>query len=1027
MRLVIFLTLFTAVLQAQSTDTLPPFQPAGIQEQQRALKAQLVEVRSLFFDVNNYDLCMQKARSAYARLLKQQDRMWIEESDALMFIGSCFRQRSMLDSASFYYQKGLTVLRENGLAQHPKVAEIYNHVGNMFLNYKISGRKTIDTLLSSLRLLQNNAYEINYDYIADGAGLLSTAYRNEGDADSAFIALQLLEQAVGHLPPTHVYHMSIKADRAEYYLRSGNYEQALLSAEEGIQYWKAHMDGKESIFYAELLGKKSAIYAQMGDVQKAIIWAKVVRQVYERIHFDRFELGSIHLLWQLYKRIGDRKNATKTFEEYETLATKLMKGRPAWQTIILHDKGVNATNEEAWNDAKYYLLLADSLASIYYPALRSDIQYSLSATYVKLGQKEQALQSALRCLDLRANSPSGVKAWALFRIGYIYESMDSLFRAQQYADQVFQLVKNEESDRSIISLLVYDAHLYWKSYLQTGDTVWIGKTLDILSAAEKKIDQRFRAYYEKDSKLEIQELKTDALLLFVRIQFELFKNDKDPRYLKNAYRKIAQIKDAVLMEGIRQQYALYFSGIPPALAERHDFLRKQVNFYEKQRFELPKQASQGLISRLDRKIFELSAARDRLRDSLQTQFPEYEKIQYGQDALTLEDIQQKVLKDTSQTLLEYFTGDSVLYIFAIRQDTFAAVEVKMKDGPSLDSLVQQLRYGLTEYHLKNARSAVLLKETAEKYAAAAHALYRKLIEPVESLLKQKVIVIPEGILGYVPFDVLLTKKPANATRFYSHSYLGNEKQISYCYSAALLKEMQDKKHKTIPTETLLALAPFFRGNADTLRSRVDEKIEASAVRLNRDAVASLPASGQEVKDICQLFNGKPFYGLQSSKEILMNEAGRFGILHLSTHGHADDQVGEYAWLAFSYPGDTLSFEKFYVKDIYNLSLNADLVTLSACETGIGALKRGEGIISLARAFAYAGAKSIVTTLWPVNDNSTSELMLLFYKNLKNGMGKEEALWLAKKEFIRANKDKGNSHPFFWAGFIPIGDTQKIRK
>ena len=121
----------------------------------------------------------------------------------------------------------------------------------------------------------------------------------------------------------------------------------------------------------------------------------------------------------------------------------------------------------------------------------------------------------------------------------------------------------------------------------------------------------------------------------------------------------------------------------------------------------------------------------------------------------------------------------------------------------------------------------------------------------------------------------------------------------------------------------------------------------------------------------------------------------------------------------------MSFDKFYAKDIYNLSLNADLVTLSACETGIGELKRGEGIISLARAFAYAGAKSIVTTLWSVNDVRTSELMEHFYKNLYKGMDKDAALWQAKKDFLKAHKGM-SAHPYYWAGFIPIGDMSPIR-
>ena len=109
----------------------------------------------------------------------------------------------------------------------------------------------------------------------------------------------------------------------------------------------------------------------------------------------------------------------------------------------------------------------------------------------------------------------------------------------------------------------------------------------------------------------------------------------------------------------------------------------------------------------------------------------------------------------------------------------------------------------------------------------------------------------------------------------------------------------------------------------------------------------------------------------------------------------------------------------YNRDLYNLTLNAEMVVLSACETGIGELQKGEGIISLARGFSYAGAKSIITTLWSINDEKSKELMLSFYSNLKEGQTKDAALRQAKLDFI--HKYSHRAHPFFWAAFIPIGD------
>ncbi len=140
-------------------------------------------------------------------------------------------------------------------------------------------------------------------------------------------------------------------------------------------------------------------------------------------------------------------------------------------------------------------------------------------------------------------------------------------------------------------------------------------------------------------------------------------------------------------------------------------------------------------------------------------------------------------------------------------------------------------------------------------------------------------------------------------------------------------------------------------------------------------------------------------------------------------------MGDYSYLAFAEVKDSIENELLYVRDLYNLQLNADLVVLSACETAQGELQRGEGIISLARAFAYAGAKSIVTTLWVVDDAASKDLMKEFYLQLRKGKAKKNtkdaALQAAKLKLVDG-KDAVRKHPFFWAGFIAVGDMSAIK-
>ena len=170
--------------------------------------------------------------------------------------------------------------------------------------------------------------------------------------------------------------------------------------------------------------------------------------------------------------------------------------------------------------------------------------------------------------------------------------------------------------------------------------------------------------------------------------------------------------------------------------------------------------------------------------------------------------------------------------------------------------------------------------------------------------------------------------------------------------------------------------------------------------------------------------GKPFLNKEATVANFMKYANKYRILHLATHGVANDQTGDYSYLAFYQDSDSLTTDIIYVKDLYNLQLAAEMVVLSACETAIGEFQRGEGIVSLARGFFYAGSQSIVTTLWKLDDKSSLELMPAFYQNIEKGMTKDVALQQAKLSFLENNQDF-RGHPLYWASFVPVGNMEGL--
>jgi CHAT domain-containing protein len=190
----------------------------------------------------------------------------------------------------------------------------------------------------------------------------------------------------------------------------------------------------------------------------------------------------------------------------------------------------------------------------------------------------------------------------------------------------------------------------------------------------------------------------------------------------------------------------------------------------------------------------------------------------------------------------------------------------------------------------------------------------------------------------------------------------------------------------------------------------------------------LAGTQKEVSRISRLVNTTVYTGLEATEENFRKDAEKYDILHLAMHAFINDSLPAFSSLAFAQTdsSDVLNNGLLNTSDIYNLKLQAALTVLSACNTGMGKLRKGEGIMSLARGFLYAGCPSIIMSLWEVEDNSGTEIISSFYKNLKRGKAKDEALRMAKLEYLE-NANSRMAHPHYWLGFVSIGDESPIYK
>jgi CHAT domain-containing protein len=267
---------------------------------------------------------------------------------------------------------------------------------------------------------------------------------------------------------------------------------------------------------------------------------------------------------------------------------------------------------------------------------------------------------------------------------------------------------------------------------------------------------------------------------------------------------------------------------------------------------------------------------------------------------------------------------------------------------------------------------------------------------------KSLIIIPDGLLGYLPFEVLIQSKESKGV------YLNDKISIHYANSATYLIEQMQRK----PSDA----QNFFAGFVSSGSVLIPDEV------VTRDQqYASLQGAEHEVASITELFNSGFTIFDPANKNDFINKASDYKILHFAMHSSLNDKNPMMSVMVFAEVDATENL--LTAIELYSMKLNSDLAVLSACNTGVGQLHRGEGIMSFSRAFAYAGVPSAVISLWKVPDIATSKIMVSFYSHLKNGEPKDKALQFARQDFVRDNPEM--AHPFYWSGFILTGNAEAI--
>lgn len=559
---------------------------------------------------------------------------------------------------------------------------------------------------------------------------------------------------------------------------------------------------------------------------------------------------------------------------------------------------------------------------------------------------------------------------------------------------------------------VWKATALFDRYKKTGHAADLDLALENYQLFSKVVELTINEFKEEDAIIALYRdymISFEEAILFCSQAYDFTGEEK---FLEEAFIFSEKTNALILRAALKEDKAKSYAGISEKVIQeemklKEDLLSKE-NTYQTIISTLPVDSILA-NNYLSDTLFHAKRALEKFTLNLEKQYPSYFKLKYAQKIPSVKEIQQTMLKE-DDALIEYFLGDTSLFVFTITRNDFALERLPV-DTLFLQEVKNFRKSTGDNLFIQNDPSLASLM-----YQQSAAKLYEKLF-PAKSRRnlqnKFNLIIIPDGLLCHIPFDVLLvTNEALHSTNTH---YLIEDHSIAYLYSASMLYETsKHQQGKTLyagfaPTYDLQQLA-----TADELKN----------FETFRGSPYSLTENTFEVMRAGDYLKGDVFIGDEANERDFKKTANNYSILHLAMHALINDRNPLSSTLIFTNTADGTEDGYLHTYEIYNMKLNADLAVLSACNTADGVLQSGEGIMSLSRAFMFAGVNNIVSTLWPANDATSSQLMESFFKNIKDGMPLAKALRDAKLAYL-TTADPAHVIPYYWANFILVGNNDAL--
>jgi CHAT domain-containing protein len=677
---------------------------------------------------------------------------------------------------------------------------------------------------------------------------------------------------------------------------------------------------------------------------------------------------------------------------------------------------------------------------------------NLGDDYILLGDAKKALDYYTKALDsytqalttARAIKHRSFEARALIGIGLAHLKTEKRQAAGDYYNQALLLSReigddhNASSAQNLLAYLERDSGNYQQALKLIESSIQINET-----SRGKIFNQDLRATYSSNRQTEYE--------FYVDLLMRLHKQSPSAGYDAKALEANERRQARTLVELLAAANVDVRQGVDPKLLESERALRRQLNAKAAQLQSPGEQRTEAELKNLRGEIQALNTELQRVEGLVARSSSRSAELTRPR-ALTLREIQTQVL-DQETLLLEYSLGDDASYLWAVTPTAITSYELPARE--EIEKLAREFHGTLASY--APPLSGVMPKKRdirselqQQSAARAAGLLSRMLLGPVAPLLGNKrLLIVADGALLYVPFAALpIPTLDAGAA---AAKPLVTDHEIINSPSSSTLAVLRREAGSRRPASRTLAVVadPVFERSDERLKSpsggpsgqvripacaggnrRLGQVVNAAAKRTGalRDGgcIDRLPGTRHEAEEIVKLVppgQSQMFLDFAASRATATGpELSRYRYVHFATHGFiSDEHPAELSGIVFSLFDEKGNPQDGFlrVRDIYTLKLAADVVALSACETGLGKELGGEGMIGLTRGFMYAGAPRVVASLWDVDDSETAELMTRFYRGmLVDKLRPSKALQIAQVSML---KEKRFGTSFNWAAFIMQGE------